>query len=37
MLEKAEAEIDIQKGKVRALEKIIISLGGTVPRDEDIA
>jgi kinesin family protein 5 len=37
MLEKAEAEIDIQKCKVRALESIILSLGGEVPRDDVIA
>jgi hypothetical protein len=37
MLEKAEAEIDIQKSKVKALEKIILSLGGDIPKDEDIA
>ena len=36
LLEKAESEIDIQKGKVKALESIIISLGGTVPTDDVI-
>lgn len=38
LLEKAEAEIDIQKCKVRALEKIITDLGGEVPKNvEEIA
>lgn len=36
MLEKAEAEIDIQKCKVKTLESIIVSLGGKIPRDDDI-
>ena len=37
MLEKAEAEIDIQKCRVKALESIITQLGGKIPQDEDIA
>ena len=36
MLEKAEAEIDIQKCKVKALEKIITDMGGIVPKDDVI-
>ena len=36
LLEKAESEIDIQKGKVRALESIIISMGGAIPKDDMI-
>jgi hypothetical protein len=36
MLEKAEAELDIQKCKVKALEQIILELGGDVPRDDEI-
>jgi kinesin family protein 5 len=36
LLEKAEAEVDIQKCKVKALENIIKSLGGVVPRDDVI-
>jgi hypothetical protein len=37
MLEKAEAEIDIQKCKVRALENIVRELGGEIPKEEDFA
>ena len=37
MLEKAEGEVDIYKCKVRALEGIILELGGEVPREEDLA
>ena len=37
MLDKAEAEIGIQKCKVRTLEGIIIELGGEVPKDEEIS
>lgn len=36
LLEKAEAEVDIQKCKVKALESIIIELGGSVPKDEEL-
>ena len=31
LLEKAEAEIELQKFKVKALEKIILDLGGQLP------
>jgi hypothetical protein len=37
MLEKAEAVLDIQKCKVRALEAIVLELGGELPKEEDIA
>ena len=37
MLDKAEAEIGIQKCKVRTLESIIVELGGVVPKDEEIS
>ena len=37
LLEKAEAELDIQKCKVKALEGIIMELGGSVPKDEEMA
>jgi hypothetical protein len=37
MLDKAEAEIGIQKCKVRTLEGIIVELGGVVPKDEEIS
>jgi hypothetical protein len=36
MLEKAEADLDIQKCKVRALEAIVLELGGELPKEEDI-
>jgi kinesin family member 5 len=36
LLEKAEAEIDMQKCKVRALEQIIKGMGGELPREEDM-
>lgn len=36
LLEKAEAEVDIQKCKVKALEQIITELGGEVPQDDII-
>lgn len=36
LLEKAEAEVDIQKCKVKALEQIIVELGGEVPQDDVI-
>jgi hypothetical protein len=36
LLEKAEAEVDIQKCKVKALGSIIIELGGTVPKDDEL-
>jgi kinesin family protein 5 len=34
LLDKAEADLDIQKCKVKALESIIVELGGEVPREE---
>jgi len=37
MLDKAEAEIGIQKCKVRSLEGIIVELGGVIPKDEEIS
>ena len=37
LLERAEAEIDVQKCKVRALESIITKLGGEVPKEDEIA
>jgi hypothetical protein len=37
LLEKAEADLDIQKCKVKALENIIMELGGALPQDEEIA
>ncbi len=37
MLEKAEADVDIYKCKVRGLEAIIMELGGEIPKDEDFA
>lgn len=37
LLEKAEADLDIQKCKVKALENIILELGGSVPKDEEMA
>jgi hypothetical protein len=37
MLEKAEGELDIYKCKVKALEGIIIELGGEIPKEEEIA
>ena len=37
MLDKAEAELDIYKCRVRALEGIIVELGGEVPKEEEIA
>ena len=36
LLEKAEAEVDIQKCKVKALEGIIKGMGGVVPQDDVI-
>ena len=37
LLEKAEAEWDISKCKVKALENIIMELGGNLPKDEEMA
>ena len=37
LLEKCEHDLDIQKVKVKALEAIIIELGGELPKDEQIA
>jgi hypothetical protein len=36
MLEKAEADVDIYKCKVRALEGIIIELGGEIPKYDEL-
>jgi hypothetical protein len=37
LLEKAEADLDIQKCRVKALEGIILELGGTLPKDDEMA
>lgn len=37
LLEKAETDLDIQKCKVKALEEIIMELGGSLPKDEEMA
>lgn len=37
LLEKAEADLDIQKCKVKALEGIIMELGGALPNNEEMA
>ena len=36
LLEKTEKELEIQKMKVKTLEKIIIDMGGNLPKDEEI-
>lgn len=36
LLEKAEGELDIYKCKVRALEEIIMELGGALPQEEEL-
>jgi hypothetical protein len=36
LLEKAEGEVDLLRCRVRALEAQVLSLGGEVPKDEDI-
>lgn len=37
LLEKAEAELDVQRCRVRTLEGIIKGLGGDVPGEEEVA
>jgi DNA-binding response OmpR family regulator len=37
LLEKAEAEVDLQRCRAKALEGIILELGGALPRDEEMA
>lgn len=37
LLEKAEADLDNQKCRVKALEGIIMELGGSLPKDEEMA
>jgi hypothetical protein len=37
MLEKAEVDLDIYKCKVKALESIIMELGGSLPQEEELA
>ena len=37
MLEKTEAELEISKCKIKALEGIIVDMGGTLPKDEEMA
>lgn len=37
LLEKTEADLDIFKCKVKALESIIMELGGSLPQDDEIA
>jgi kinesin family protein 5 len=36
LLEKAEKDCEVQKCKVKTLEKIILDLGGTIPKDDEI-
>ena len=36
LLEKAEKDLEISKFKIKALEKIIIDLGGTLPKDDEL-
>jgi hypothetical protein len=37
MLDKAEGELEVSKCKIKALEVIIVDLGGTPPKDEEMA
>jgi hypothetical protein len=37
MLEKAEQDLETSKCKTKALEQIILDMGGNLPKDEEMA
>ena len=37
MLEKAESDLGLSKCKIKAFESVILDLGGSLPKDEELA